>query len=180
MLIIWATVAWWWPGITGQDAQTDVLVVGDDSFWGAKVEIDRRLREEGLTTSWSGQRIEGCSDPLGIDGEPEVVAIALPVSWECGWERLEPWLGKVRSDIGEARLVVVVPWMDVARSEEMARDPFDGMSVIDPRSLISEEPADCLWWDECPGVGEVETVVADSLTQAGRERLARILVSGVL
>jgi hypothetical protein len=182
VLVFFVVGAWWWPGLTGQDGQLDVLIVSSSSESGAREVIDRRLREEGLTTAWHPSEISGCTFPSPID-DSQVLVILLPGPDVCSVGRMSEILSRQSFAFSDRRVVAVVPWSHWSLTEsEMTSLRNERMRVVDPRSLIGRdgESQPCLWWDDCPLTGSVTTIENSTLTVAGHQRIARSIVAGVL
>lgn len=176
------SVAWWWPGIMGRDRQIDVLIVPSRTALLAQEEIDRRLREEGFTTSWVSVPSEECAiapiDSQSVRSLPfERIVVFLPNSVQCGQSRVRSALDVVSQGVDGNDLVGVIAW-----DESPTTSAPPNIRFVDPRPLIGNpgELQDCLWWDDCPPEGRIVTIEGDVLTKAGRQRLARVVVAGVL
>jgi len=176
-------VAWWWPGLTGQDQQTDVVIVSSPTFVESQEFIDRRLREEGFTTEWRTWRGRNCSFDVSDEQSFEVLVLELPGSAECDGTALTVAVKDLRATWPSRPMVVVLEW-DAADPSESLMQTLGAlnMSLVDPRSLIGSDgdTQKCFWWDDCPSDGRITTVESGRLTDAGKQRLARSIVSGVL
>lgn len=176
-------VAWWWPGLTGQDQQTDVLIVSTPTFTESRNVIDRRLREEGLTTDWSPSMVALCTFDSSEDLTFEVLVFELAASRDCDADMLEAAVNDLRSMWRSRPMVAVLDWAGATPADSLVRTlRTSNVTLVDPRSLIGSdgEVQNCLWWDDCPEDGRIMTVVDGGLTEAGMQRLARSIVTGVL
>lgn len=175
-------VAWWWPGLTGQDEQTDVLVFGTNSLQNSKEAIDRKLREEGFTTLWE-PRFEGsCSFGPPSRSGFEVLVLDIPDSRRCDPETLAASLSELEAAVENRPIVVVLPWLDGDRSGLAKSVSSERFRVVDVGLAIGEVGAlqECSWWDDCPEGGRIATIEDGMLTEAGEQRLARAIVTAVL
>ncbi len=177
-----ATVAWWWPGLTGQDSQLDIAIIEHETLIDSRDVLDRRLREEGFTTDWFESSSENCglSEP---DTPYERLVVVLPEVAVCSSVDVRRALNQLLRNIEKDTLVIVVAWSDErtpAAIADLTQD-FDAR-IVDSRRLLgpSGQMMPCLWWDDCPADGLVTVVDNDRLTDAGRQRLARSIVAGVL
>jgi hypothetical protein len=168
---------WWmWPTLAGSDDDTDVLVVGDGVLAEARRGIELRVREEGLRVEWY-EASGWCDD---IEALAEVVAATSPAS-------------------------VVVPLADGPACPEAAatalrgvdrlvavagdgRDPTGlataGFDVVDPSRLVGAPGGPvtmpCEWWEQpCAPEGTTVRESDGKLTEAGGERLARMLAAAL-
>lgn len=176
-------LAWWWPGLNGQDSQTDVMVVASPSMTGSSDVIVRRLREEGFTTQWSPTDVVDCSLPVPTTTRWEILVIGLPDAGSCEADVVLEQLAQLSSTFPKRRIVVVVSWRDPQGTESFDETALGSeVELVDPRRMIggSDDALMCLWWDDCPASGRVVTVSGSTLTSAGQQRLARSIVAGVL
>jgi hypothetical protein len=102
--------AWWWPGLTGQDQQTDVVIVSSPTFVESREFIDRRLREEGFTTDWSPSKGDRCSFDLSDSESFEVLVFELNTSPVCDADLLEDSLNDLRSAWSSRPMISVLNW----------------------------------------------------------------------
>lgn len=178
-----AAVAWWWPGLAGQGAQTDVLILPSSSIIRSREFIERRLREEGFTTQWDAGATPTCSIAAPRLDSWEVLVVGLPDVASCPPERMIREVEQLESSLPNRRIVVVLSWRDDVDDRTLI-EPLEEISVrtVDPRDLIDTTATDqpCLWWDDCPVNGRVDTHVGRELTDAGSQRLARSIVAEVL
>jgi hypothetical protein len=160
---------WWiWPGVSGQGADVDVLVVADGFLADAERAIDVRVRETGRSIEWfrpSGDCAADGSelaDVLDRESPGSVVVLA----GSCAARAL---------DAGGAPGVVRVV-------EPGVTEPTSAQDVVDPERLVGRpEPGlelPCMWWEVCPtGTIAVRDGSGD-LTPAGADRLAVLVVAG--
>jgi len=179
LLTLTAVVAgvWWlWPTLTGAEHDIDVLVVGDGMLAEARRSIELRVREEGLFVEW--YESSGWCDEIGRlasdvdDVEPGRVVVAFDGAAAC--------VDAAATAIGSADgVAVVVP----GAGPDPATVAAAGFQTVDPTRLIGaggtvELP--CEWWEEvCEPTGTAVRSADGSLTEAGGERLARILAASL-
>ncbi len=185
------SIAWWWPGLTGQDSQLDVAIVPSSSMNSSQDVIQKRLREIGLTIAWTqseesagGSRgADSCSIPEPMVEQWEILVIGLPDVDICEESSILESMVSVKSEYPDRRVVAVLSWRDVLSGSDLADSLTDsGIHVVDARDAIgrANESQECFWWDDCPVSGRIETIQGTDLTEAGRQRLARHIVAGVL
>ncbi|HEX4983747.1 MAG TPA: hypothetical protein VFV63_18710 [Ilumatobacteraceae bacterium] len=179
LLTLTAVVAgmWWlWPTLTGAEHDIDVLVVGDGMLAEARRSIELRVREEGLFVEWYESR--GWCDEIGRlasevdDVEPARVVVVFDGAAAC--------VDAAATAIGSADgVAVVVPGV----GPDPATVAAAGFRTIDPTRLIGvagrvELP--CEWWEEpCAPTGTVVRGAGGGLTEAGGERLARVVAASL-
>lgn len=173
-ILLW----WWWPGLADRPDDIDVGLVIGDELDVADQSIDRRLREEGFLL----ERAESPGDWCDVDGRAAEVRGPRVVVWaasspDCAIDAAVDDL--VRATEGRRVVVVHLPTDDPA-----VRDAFEsrGVTVVDTERLLGRpgEVRDCLWWEECPASGVVESWNGDRLGAIGGERVARMIVTEVL
>ena len=174
---------WWlWPSLTGADDDVDVLVVADGMLADARRPIEQRVREAGLSIEWY-EASDWCDDVGRLasvidDTEPERVVVTFDdgtpsTGNECS--------AAAAAAFGDTDTVVIL-------EPGIGPDPTTltaaGYDTIDATRLIGASGGavtlPCEWWEQ-PCVPE-GTVVRDSdgrLTEAGGERLARVLVAAL-
>ena len=170
--------AWWlWPTLTGADDDVNVLVVADGALADARRPIEQRVREAGLSIEWY-EASDWCDDAGRLasvieDTEPGQVVMMFDDGPECAETA-------ATAIAGTHAVAVLVPGAGPDRTT-LTEAGFD---TIDPTRLIGAPGAavtlPCEWWEELCAPGG--TVVRDSdgrLTEAGGERLARVLVAGL-
>lgn len=174
---------WWWPGLTGEDRQTDIGILAPVELRPAREVVERRLREEGLTTAWEEYSDTECDLGLPGFGSVEVLVIALPSLSICEDSALLDELRGIEGEFDGRPIAVVLPWWEPSIPSSF----LDGLSaldlrIVDARSMIGSEgdQQECFWWDDCPAGGRIQTVVDGRLTRAGQQRLARAIVTEVL
>jgi len=176
LLMAW----WWWPGLTGAGDDTRVaLVIGGDVRV-VRESLERRLREEGLRSVWLGEPESWCDlDRFAsrLPSSVDVVVLSAPETTDCDFD-----LGGL--DSGRRVVVLTSSIVSAATPDgEIAQALHDrGVRTVDADRLLarSGEPADCLWWDDCPPAGSVIVVDEDGLNPVGGERVARALVAAVV
>lgn len=174
--------AWWWPGIVGRGDSIDIAISSPPSLASSQDVIERRLREEGFTTKWLVRQTDSCVIPT-ITGQYSTAVVLLPDSNACTDEEFVEMWRDFREDAESLRLIAVRSWRDAAGSSEpLARIDDLEVDLLDPRPLIglAGQVQPCLWWDDCPPSGSIDTRIEGSLTDAGQQRLARLIVAEVL
>ncbi|MGH9132660.1 MAG: hypothetical protein ACRDZZ_01890 [Ilumatobacteraceae bacterium] len=175
VLAVLGALWWLWPTLTGAGDDVDVLVVGDGTLAGARRSIELRVREAGLSIEW----YEGAGWCGELDALASAVDVTRPahvvVTFTPGAECLE----EAAAALADVGLLAVV--------DRPADDPAvaaGGFDIVDPTRLTStpDGPATlpCEWWEEpCPPGGTTVREADGTLTEAGGERLARILVTAL-
>jgi hypothetical protein len=171
-------LAWWaWPTWSGADDRLDVLVVGDELLTASQRSIELRVREEGMTVDWSEAADDWCDDPRALAedvsrrGPRNVV-----VSFARGADDPTCITGALDA-LGDRDVVVV--WQPGA---PRAPEPLEDTDVLDPTRLLGEPSVSelgCQWWETCE-TGSVQVRDdAGRLTEAGSERLARMIAASL-
>lgn len=171
-VLVVAGALWWvWPSLSASNS-ADTVVVGDGSVAASADVLARRFRQEGHVVEVVVVAPDGCTDLAERAAGVERVIVSFAT-----WDGCGPWPDNVALLVqqpsgGDPR--PVSGGVDV----RLASDLFDG----------SERPP-CAWWDtpgageDRPGLGRCEadgrvTVSAGGmLTDAGRERFARLVVA---
>ena len=171
---------WWWPGLSGFGGETRVAIALGGEARVARESLERRLREEGLRTIWLGEPESWCDlDDLVdvIPGSVEVVVISAPETSDCRVDL--DGLGAGRRVVALESSIVRAAASDGELAESLRRQ---GVRMVDADRLLARagQPADCLWWDDCPSSGSVVVVDARGLNAVGGERVARLLVAAVI
>jgi hypothetical protein len=175
--VVVAGVWWIWPTLTDAEHDVDVLVVGDGMLAEARRSIELRVREEGLSVEWFES--SGWCDDIGRlasvvdDVEPARVVVAFDGSAAC--------VDDAASVIGSTDgVAVVVP----GAGPDPATVAAAGFHTVDPTRLIGapgglvELP--CEWWEQsCVPTGTPVRGPDGALTEAGAERLARMVVASL-
>lgn len=173
--VVAAGVWWLWPTLTDADRDVDVLVVGDGMLADARRSIELRIREEGLSVEWFES--SGWCDDIDVlasavdDVEPARVVVAFDGAAGC--------LDAATSAIGDAAGVAVVVADD---GPDRAAVAAAGFRTVDPSRLIGAPggPVElpCEWWEQpCAPAGMPVRGESGALTEAGAERLARMVVA---
>ncbi len=168
---------WWlWPTLRGADDDIDVLVVGDGILAEARRSIELRVREEGLSVEWH-EATGLCDDihalaTLVEATDPGRVVVALTDGHACP----EAAATALRST---ERLVVVA-----GGGPDPTALAAAGFETVDPTRLIGAPGGStvlpCEWWEQLCGPEGATVREADgTLTEAGGERLARMLVAAL-
>lgn len=181
VVVVGLIIVWWWPGLSGQDAQTDVYVLPSASMSPSREVIERRIREEGRVIVWHGVETDECSIEAPSETKWEVLVIGLPNGRTCSSKVVLKQLDVVRERFADRAIVVVLDWSDIGEktTESLRESDF---RVVDPRVQIGRagEEQVCMWWDDCPADGLITTIEGGRLTEAGSQRLARSIVTGIL
>jgi hypothetical protein len=189
---------WWWPGIAGRgesfDSTPAVMVVGGGQLARSEEKVLRRLREEGYSALWGGRPTDWCEVRDAVTSTKvaptRAVVMHAPVSeGDCADPEVlaDDIIGAV--DAFDARAVLVIGLEVADRDDPVARALIErGVAVVDPADLIGDptavgERVDCLWWDDCVfeglNPGYVVLRDEDGLTEAGQQRVARLIVATV-
>lgn len=176
VLVVVAAGLWWlWPTFTGADDDIDVLVVADGELAEARRSVELRVREAGLSIAW--REAPGLCDDvdafsaLADELDPGRVVVALGDGPAC------PEAAATAMH-GADQLVVVA----AGEGSDPAALVTAGFDVVDPTRLIGSPGGSvvlpCEWWEQpCPPGGMVVREADGSLSEAGAERLARVLVA---
>jgi hypothetical protein len=142
----------------------------------ARRSIELRIREEGFTVEW--REATGLCDDIGalatlIEAtDPGRVVVALDDRPACP----EAAITAMR---GAERLVVVA-----GGGPDPASLAEAGFDIVDPTRLLGAPGGPvtmpCEWWEQpCPSEGTVVRGADGGLTEAGGERLARVLAAAL-
>jgi hypothetical protein len=137
----------------------------------ARRSIELRVREEGLSVEWyepSDSCEIGTLERVFDDVEPARVVVAFTAPDAC--------VDAVAAAIGSANVVAVVAGPDPAMLTAA------GFRTVDPTRLIGAPGGPlvlpCEWWEAPCAPGGTDVRNADgSLTEAGGERLARVIAA---
>lgn len=182
---------WWWPGLS--DRSTLVLIVGGSRLEAASQPVDRRLREDGFTTEWVGEGPTWCDVPdLAAHRDARAVIVAPDPDPSCVLD--DDLANRVVASTDSPIVVVPLPGdlgndanesSDANDEASIERTWIDGLAergaeIVDGTRLLGERgrPVDCLWWDDCPD-GNVVAWDDAGLTEAGQQRVARMIVAAV-
>jgi len=176
LAVVVAGVWWLWPTLAGSQHHTDVLVVGDGMLGEARQSIEQQVREAGLSVEW--YESSGWCDEIGglasvvEDVEPARVVVAFDGTATC--------VDAAATAIGGADgVAVVIP----GAGPEPTTVAAAGFDTVDPSRLIGvagsvELP--CEWWEQtCPPTGTTVRGADGGLTEAGAERLARVVAASL-
>lgn len=168
-------LAWWWPGLTGRGDRSEVTVIGTGEISKARDVVSRRIREAGLSVTWEDSVTTWCEALDLLDELSTPVVVLAPGDLRPCADAGGPVDAASMSSRVARRLVVV------------ALDPSPTVDDIEHRGarrvaterLIGavDEQMSCLWWDDCPSSGTVVTRTEVGLTDAGRQRLARLIAA---
>lgn len=189
--IVLALIVWWWPSLTDAGNAVNVVLAGDPEIVADSNPIIRRLRERGLNvevrrewTSWCDASAALGAQPDGI--EAEAIVLSFRGSSDCGDAELTALAGS--SEVAEVPLIVLQPGqglVDESLASSIAElDVADRVTVADATRLLGDDPQvermPCQWWDDCESDGMIAVRdPAGALTDAGLERMARVLVAVV-
>jgi hypothetical protein len=172
--VVVAVLLWWaWPSLAASTT-ADTVVIGDGAVAASVDELGRRFRQEGHVVEVLVVDAQDCPDVPGDASGADRVIVSF-----AGWEGCGPWPDDVA-------LLVQQPG---------GGDPRPASGTVDVR-LASDlftggDRAPCEWWDtpgageDRPGLGQCAadgwvTVSIDGvLTDAGRERFARLVVASI-
>lgn len=164
-----------------------MVIVADGQVAEARDQVERRLRERGLSVAWrdaGGSWCFGAGVALAARAKLDADVVVLSV-------RDDPTpchdLSSLVPSEGGALVLVVQPGPpgvgQPADVQDRLRSQADGWILADPTPLLGTEGAPelpCEWWDDCRPDGTV--VVRDdsgALTAAGGERMARVIAAVV-
>lgn len=172
----------WWPAIARDPQRVDVVVVGTGQVGEADQSIQRRIREEGQSVEMV--RIDPCTDTAGslaalTEHRPSVVVLSTTDPAACA-ERWETLLGDAADAAGGNPTLIVL----TQTGQTTLPGDIAGQAVVaDPSRLLGDSSVTrigCQWWDDCEPDGQVTIRTAEgSLTPAGAERVARVLVGTI-
>jgi hypothetical protein len=173
-------VFWWWPGLVGRGSDIDVSVHVTGTFGVGQQSIERRLREEGWRIEWSQTAVSWCDLVESIGGSDRhagAIVVWGPERDDCA--PIEQLTADVIGAAGDRHLYVVATSND--QDSIGVALGARGATVIDASRLLGRRGSmqDCLWWEDCPASGLVETRGPDGLTAVGFERVARMIVAEV-
>jgi hypothetical protein len=177
LALVVAGLWWLWPTLTGAEHDVDVLVVGDGVLAEARRSIDLRIREEGLAVEWF-EASDWCDD---IGRLATVVDDVGPARVVLAFDGADACVGAATAAIGDADgVAVVVP----GAGPDPAAVAAAGFLTVDPTRLIGApgEPVElpCEWWEQpCLPAGTPVRGADGALTEAGAERLARVVAASL-
>jgi hypothetical protein len=177
-LVVIVVAGWWlWPTIDGRGDDIDVLVVGDGVLATARRSIELRVREAGLSVEWHATQ-QWCDD---VGALAEVVDTVDPGRIVVPLTETRACLDSAAVAIRDTdRLVVVVS----DGGHAMAAVAASGYDVVDATRLIGAGGGPvtmpCEWWEQpCPPQGVAVRAADGTLTEAGGERLARVVATAL-
>lgn len=170
-------LAWWWPGLSGQGKRSDVTVIATGEISKAREAVSRRIREAGLSVTWEDSVSSWCEASSLLDSVSTPVVVVAP-------DDLRPCTDAgAMVDAGSISAHEVRRWVVVAFDESSTVEELEvrGARRVATERLIggTDEEVPCVWWDDCPKSGAVVTRTRSGLTEAGRQRLARLIVASL-
>ncbi len=181
VLALVAGVLWWqWPTIAGYDKRTDVVMLTDSFLTSTERPVTYRIHEDGRSVRWDAGATSWCgaADAVRrVEAELNPAAIVLSFADATGCDA-SALTGAVQAARGHSVLIVTQP----GRSGIETSANHTGATLIDPARFIGDQLAatsmPCQWWESCTADGTIVVRTADgSLTPAGGDRVARIIVS---
>lgn len=181
IVVVVAGLLWWqWPVVAGDDSRIDVALVTDGFLSSTERPITYRIHEDGRALRWRSGATSWCG-AAGVvrqvvaDLDPAAIVLSFGSADGCDAAAVTD---AVRAAGGHRVLIVVQP----GRTGLEATADRAGATLIDPSSFVGDQPVatalPCQWWDNCTADGTVEVRAADgSLTQAGGDRVARLIVA---
>lgn len=175
---------WWWPGLVGRGADVDVSVHVNPDFAPGRESIERRLREQGWRVEWSEHDVDWCDVADEVeqsDSEADDIVLWMPTGATCG--AAADIASDIASDIAASAKGRTLHVVDISTGRDPVVDALValGARVVEAGRLVGEPgtTADCLWWEDCPATGRIDTWSGDQLSPAGLERVARAIVAEV-
>jgi hypothetical protein len=176
---------WWWPSLVDRGPTNDVLIIGDGDLTESSEPVVRRIRERGLSVVENSSFGSWCEAADALprlldDVRPATVIVSFRTDGGCGDS-----VSRSVDAIADRRAVLVVQ-PGVGRQDESLYNAIyglvaDNIAIADPTRLLGDELATnvtCQWWDDCLPDGSVEVRdTTGTLTSAGAERIARVIVS---
>ncbi len=189
--VVLALIVWWWPSLTGAGDAVNVVLAGDTEVVAESNPIIRRLRERGMNVEVHPEWATWCDASAALGpGLATIEAEAIVVSFRGTGECIGAPVAELASAAAaaEVSLIVLQPGqgsLDASLAPMIAElDVADRATIADATRLLGDdsqvEQMPCQWWDDCEPDGMI--AVRDtqgSLTTAGLERMARVLVSVV-
>ena len=176
-----AGVLWWqWPTVAGYDKRTDVVMLTDSFLTSTERPVTYRIHEDGRSVHWDAGATSWCGAAEAVrrvEAELNPAAIVLSFADATGCDS-SALTSAVQAARGHSVLIVTQP----GRSGIETTASHAGATLIDPTRFIGDQLAatsmPCQWWESCSADGTIAVRNADgSLTQAGGDRVARIIVS---
>ncbi|MGA0879125.1 MAG: hypothetical protein ACO3SP_08415 [Ilumatobacteraceae bacterium] len=172
-----AVLAWWWPGLTGQGARSEVTIIGTGEIAEAREVVSRRIREAGLSVRWEDSVTTWCEASELLEARETGVVVMAPDDLRPCTAKGEPFdVGSIASR--HLRRLVLVGLDPTSIVEDL--EGAGARRVVTERLIGAvDESMPCLWWDDCPTSATVVTRTDGGLTDAGRQRLARLITARV-
>jgi hypothetical protein len=181
--VLVAAVVWWWPLLTGDRGDVEVLVLGDSFLHEHPQEVTYRIHEDGFAFEWADPLASWCDAAAVVgnmieSGAPDQVVLSFAEAGTCVSPHVVADVASTVRSLGAEPVIVVQPGSSSAADAMIA-----GSTIVDPTRLLGMPPTaemGCQWWDDCTPAGTV--VVRDesgTLTAAGSSRVARMLVAAL-
>ena len=189
--IVLALIVWWWPSLTDAGDAVNVMLAGDPEIVADSNPIIRRLREGGLNVEVHAEWASWCDAssalrPRMAEIDAEVIVVSFRRAGECGRAAVTDLAAAAAAE--DIPLIVLQPGQGISDSEVDAAivdlDVADQATHANAARLLGDdslvERMPCQWWDDCEPDGMVAVRdAAGALTDAGLERMARVLVAVV-
>jgi hypothetical protein len=185
--ILW----WWWPGLMGQGNDHEITVVGTGEIETSRLEISRRLREEGFSLQWVTSIDTWCDFQ---DEIPNLISTKIVFSpselQECS-RSVQDILDDFESKGYLARFVLLDlgDWSaystdsDIGEQIKIGEQMLNGGArrVATERLIgIPDQDWPCVWWEDCDSSGRTVARTNQGLTPDGQDRLARLITAAVV
>jgi hypothetical protein len=179
--ILW----WWWPGLMGQGNDPEITVVGTGEIESSRLEISRRLREEGFSLQWVTSIDTWCDFQ---DEIPNLISTKIVLSpnelQECSrsvQDILDDFDAK--GYLSQFVLVDLGDWSAYPTGSDLGERMLNGGArrVATDRLIgIPGQEWPCVWWEDCNSSGRTVARTAQGLTPEGQDRLARLITAAVV
>lgn len=170
-------VGWWgWPSVNGSSDQLDVLVVADPAVVAGETTIARAVRGDGLSAAFAAPADDWCSAaPVIAEAvaarSPSIVVLSFASLGGCGSAGVQAAIAAA----GDRRVIVVAQAGDARDSVLAVGDAVDPARLVGADAVATRMT--CKWWDACDNGSVAVRDDAGHLTDAGFERVARLLVA---
>lgn len=178
VVVIAASLYWWWPGLSGKGSDIDVSIHVTADFADGRQSIERRLREEGWRTEWSGESSDWCDlvDVVAtVDPDVDSIVIWGPESDPCA-SAVSTAASVMKAAAGRRVFVVT---LSSSPGDLIVALTSAGATAVPAHRLLGDpgQEMDCLWWEDCPVEGRMPTWNGPEPSLAGFERVARSIVA---